>query len=564
MNDLIYSIAQLICPIAYDDPGNNWSLIQQDIISRLPLRDVTWKNPVSSTFITISKLPLKFLSCNANLFKDTDHPFRWFLAPYVQIFITSVESLDAYKISKQIIKQWVDQCNSKKNYWLILFVPKIDMSSDLQMKVFNRIAADFYMEKAGDRIAHIIHSSHSIKLSQNQTSQYNDFFMKIREGVVFSFQQRLIQYDTDIRRLDSFRGTPQLEFRQLFLVKESLALMYQMMQLPSEALMQYEELEALLSFSPSGLLPDMDWPFQYLDQISSSKQSNSINSDSSIDANASSNSLLSPPPPPLNSENSIMLNLSSNSPNPSSNREYDGWLHACRNGDDVLLYSMNSARTRILKNKMSLWELHRYVFARQVFLLQQLHKPQSFIKKGFSFVTSLRKSIDIKLLGSIPLHMQVRTSLPNDDIFNHNLKSRQADLWCVVSSIKIIRSCLDDLRKYQSNNQIRMSQNTEDEEIYWDENYMQCILVIYDMLKFCLEKTNHLVDIMTNHVIHEIDDSLVFREHALHLATISYSSKHFKGGNKTSGKKFISTFIDGATITNKLSDGKFGGIEGVS
>lgn len=49
---------------------------------------------------------------------------------------------------------------------------------------------------------------------------------------------RCILYDLDIRRLDALRGTPQLDFCQLFLVKESLALMYQMMQLYQEALLQ--------------------------------------------------------------------------------------------------------------------------------------------------------------------------------------------------------------------------------------------------------------------------------------------------------------------------------------
>ena len=95
-------------------------------------------------------------------------------------------------------------------------------------------------------------STFSSNGTYNSSAAIDDFFAKIRDGVVTSFQQRTSLYDADIRRLDSMRGTPHLDFRQLFLVKESLALMHQMMQLPAEALMQYEELEALLAFVPTG------------------------------------------------------------------------------------------------------------------------------------------------------------------------------------------------------------------------------------------------------------------------------------------------------------------------
>lgn len=79
----------------------------------LPLREVTWKHPTSSVYITIPKLPLKFLPSSAALFKETDHPFRWFLAPYVYMYITSVDSAESYKAVKPVIKQWTELHSSK-------------------------------------------------------------------------------------------------------------------------------------------------------------------------------------------------------------------------------------------------------------------------------------------------------------------------------------------------------------------------------------------------------------------------------------------------------------------
>ena len=104
----------MICPISYDDPDGHWEKVQQHILDRLPLRDVTWKSPISSSFITIDKLPLRFLPSSANLFKDTDHSFRWFLSPYVYIYLLVAETLDAYKVVKPTVKKWVDSHNTPK------------------------------------------------------------------------------------------------------------------------------------------------------------------------------------------------------------------------------------------------------------------------------------------------------------------------------------------------------------------------------------------------------------------------------------------------------------------
>lgn len=97
-------------------------------------------------------------------------------------------------------------------------------------------------------------------LFQQAYTALADLLAKLRDGVVMSFQQRMALYDADIRRLDALRGTPTFDFWQLFLVKESLALMFQMMQLPDRALSLYDELEVLLPFAPYHSLPVSDWP----------------------------------------------------------------------------------------------------------------------------------------------------------------------------------------------------------------------------------------------------------------------------------------------------------------
>lgn len=113
--------AQLICPISYHDPsGIVWSKLQQRIQERLPLRDVSWKGTGNTSISqgTVHRLPLRFMPSTASLFKDTDHPFRWFLAPYGNIYFVNVDTLEAYKDAKPAIKKWVETVLGLKRYRL--------------------------------------------------------------------------------------------------------------------------------------------------------------------------------------------------------------------------------------------------------------------------------------------------------------------------------------------------------------------------------------------------------------------------------------------------------------
>lgn len=159
---------------------------------------------------------------------------------------------------------------------------------DVYQKINARLSADFYTEKAGDHSVMLIlppdtGSKRTLSvperfaqqgLYQQSYASVADLLGKLRDGVVTSFQIRTLQYDADIRKLDAARGLPNFDFWQLFLVKESLALMYQMLQLPDRALSLYEELEMLLVFAPAHSLPAGDWPVV----IPSSSTSSSSNS----------------------------------------------------------------------------------------------------------------------------------------------------------------------------------------------------------------------------------------------------------------------------------------------
>lgn len=192
-----------MCPVAYEDPSNVWNLIEKDLTAKFPLRDVTWKSSISSSQITIDKLPLRCMPSTATLFKDTDHPFRWFLAPYVYIYILVSENMDSYKSVKSKLRAWVESLSGlRRTAWLVVYLPMGSHPIEAYQKIYSKLSSDFYNEKAGDRSSVLYlpgffnrgasvglpPSSPSIGLAPQNS--FVELTNKLRDSVVASFQLR--------------------------------------------------------------------------------------------------------------------------------------------------------------------------------------------------------------------------------------------------------------------------------------------------------------------------------------------------------------------------------------
>lgn len=190
------SLAQLICPISYEDPSNMWSVLEKELNCNFPLTNVAWKSPISSTQISIEKLPLRCMPAGASLFKDTDHPFRWFLAPYVNLLIVVHETMDSYKSGKAKLKLWVESHYGpqKRSFWLLLYMPMGSQTMESYQKIYSKLSSDFYQDRSGDRSCMVLLSGFQtrgggISASSSQSS-FPELMSKIRDGVISSFQQR--------------------------------------------------------------------------------------------------------------------------------------------------------------------------------------------------------------------------------------------------------------------------------------------------------------------------------------------------------------------------------------
>jgi len=137
----------------------------------------------------------------------------------------------------------------------------------------------------------------------------------------------------------------------------------------------------------------------------------------------------------------------------------DLFTDACRNGEDIIAYSINQARMNILYNKYSYLQLQHYIFARQMyFLLIHLRQPIKCAEKALSYIIISNVNIEKRIQA---IHSKLMSSNSNEltsdnvtvdstDSVTHSevqqmqlmeLRIAQCNVWTIVSALRLIREC---------------------------------------------------------------------------------------------------------------------------
>ncbi|KAN0004734.1 hypothetical protein ACTFIU_001972 [Dictyostelium citrinum] len=336
--------------ISYQDESSIWKYIEAELPNHLPLKNISWKTKTGHTKV-VEKMPIEILQYNDERVKAHYDNQNLYKKPYLYLYLVHCDDPDTYKnVVRGKIKQWVTQMTERQQEWLIVYVslgPKrfSELTSKLTRTVFDRIKNDFNVKR--DRCCQLrfldtnnSSSGNKDKDSDNnnttglststkqQDDLWDDFLIKMKEGIISSAEQYLTTYEDEIRKMDAKRTTPGWSYQNFFFIKEGLALIYERAQLYEDALMQYFELEVLFT--------DPNNRSQF-DQIT--------------------DEVLQP--------NSIHCN------------------------GNILDTSFKNYRKLIHENKISLFDFKVYLFARQSKLLFLLQKPIEAATKSISFITSM-------------------------------------------------------------------------------------------------------------------------------------------------------------------------------
>ncbi|KAF9168897.1 hypothetical protein BGX20_011082 [Mortierella sp. AD010] len=238
--------------VTYSDECGNWPNIEKDLVARLPLRNIVWKPSNNRAKRNIAMLDVEFKRFSAESSKNLP-PVTLLQNPYLNLYFVNCEDNETYKATvRQKIREWIQLVTSKKNQeWLIVHISSqesVRAAKFLRSSVLDRIKADFNTGKRDRQVTEAVSTQVAqVRMADTEMSEmelWADFTEKTKEGILTSFDQNVMTFEEDIRRLDSQRQMPGWNYCTFFILKEGLTNAYEMMNLHEEALMQYDELEA--------------------------------------------------------------------------------------------------------------------------------------------------------------------------------------------------------------------------------------------------------------------------------------------------------------------------------
>ncbi|KAM0948506.1 putative TRAPP II complex, TRAPPC10 protein [Dioscorea sansibarensis] len=225
--------------IAVEDVSDLWPSVKEGFEQRLPFRKACLNNKTRNP-VNVGQLPAEFiLTTDSRLRSRFPHEQSvfWFREPYATVVLVTCEDLDEFKtILKPRLKLIVQ--NDEKE-WFIVFVSKAHPSNDqatkMAKKVYAKLEVDFSSKKRERCCKLDLHGTESIF--------WEDLESKMVESIRNTLDRRVQFYEEEIRKLSEQRYLPVWNFVNFFILKESLAFMFEMAHLHEDSLREYDELE---------------------------------------------------------------------------------------------------------------------------------------------------------------------------------------------------------------------------------------------------------------------------------------------------------------------------------
>ncbi|CAN1839566.1 Trafficking protein particle complex II-specific subunit 130 homolog, partial [Linum perenne] len=225
--------------VSVEDVSDLWPSIKERYEEKLPFKRACLNNKTRD--------PVFVENLNAEFILTTDSRLRsrfpqeqslfWFREPYATVVLVTCEDLDEFKtILKPRLKLIVQ---NDEREWFIVFVsrahPSNDYATKSAKKVYDKVQVEFGSKKRERCCKYDIHGPEALF--------WEDLESKIMECVRNTLDRRVQFYEDEIRKLTEQRFMPVWNFCNFFILKESLAFMFEMAHLHEDAMREYDELE---------------------------------------------------------------------------------------------------------------------------------------------------------------------------------------------------------------------------------------------------------------------------------------------------------------------------------
>ncbi|VEN44170.1 unnamed protein product, partial [Callosobruchus maculatus] len=224
-----------------------FSTIENNLSEALPQEACEWRRslgrPVRSVHIGATFAPYSA----AGLPKGN----QWDLIrqPLFHIYWTECSDVDLYKSSvKEDIEIWLKELSSREiPDWLIVVVENFDGKRANKLlprtTVLDKIRADF-APKQGDRCISVINPG---KSESRSADSWRGLVTRVRHLLLVAYARAVSRLEDHVRQQREKRNDPGWDFMKYFYLQEDLAQVLEMLGLYDEALVQYDELDALFS-----------------------------------------------------------------------------------------------------------------------------------------------------------------------------------------------------------------------------------------------------------------------------------------------------------------------------
>ncbi|CAG5100717.1 Similar to SIDL: Trafficking protein particle complex subunit 10 (Drosophila melanogaster) [Cotesia congregata] len=221
--------------------------IKGNILNSISSDTVEWRRsysrPVKSVRLKVSFVPFSadnLFSCTyENLIKQ----------PVFHVYINECADMDAYKLSlKDDIDSWLKVLNQHNiQDWMIVLVDTYDSKKASKIiprtTVLDKIRNDFAI-KHGDRCLSVLNPT---KFESRSAESWKGFISRIQHFLLVAYDRQLINFQEIIREQRECRNKKNWSFCKYFILQEKLAFILEMLGIYDEALVQYDELDALFT-----------------------------------------------------------------------------------------------------------------------------------------------------------------------------------------------------------------------------------------------------------------------------------------------------------------------------
>ncbi|XP_068619603.1 trafficking protein particle complex subunit 10 [Battus philenor] len=170
--------------------------------------------------------------------------------PIFHIYWTDCVDIEYYKTTlREEVEIWLKQMEKNGiTDWMVVLVETYDIRKTNKLlprtTVLDKIKGDFAGKQTEDRFLSVINP---IKSEARSADSWRSLVAKIRHFVLVAYNKALIKFEEYMREQREKRNDPEWDFCTYFILQEQLAFVLEMLGLYEEALVQYDELDALFS-----------------------------------------------------------------------------------------------------------------------------------------------------------------------------------------------------------------------------------------------------------------------------------------------------------------------------